>query len=59
MADEVSVDRDLEAFLQDLNEVTYKHGLAIGDRNEVYVMNGEDYSRRYFLNEAGYLTFTG
>lgn len=47
----------IEQFLKDLGEASYRHGLAINDQGLVFVMEPEDYERRYHLNEGDYLTF--
>ena len=48
---------EIERFLLDLSAVSYRHGLAIGTKGEVYVMVSEDYESRYFLNGESYLIF--
>lgn len=40
----------IEQFLLDLSEVSYRHGLAVGSEGVVFVMEGEDYSMRYRLS---------
>lgn len=47
----------IERYLRDLGEVSYRHGFAIGDRGEVFVMEGDDFSSRYILTSGDYLSF--
>jgi hypothetical protein len=49
MKDTEKSSAEIEQFLLDLSEVSYKHGLVIGDRNIVFVMDADDYSSRYFM----------
>lgn len=48
---------DVDSFLRDLSELTYRYGLVIGERGEVYRAEQEDYESRYFLNKMDYLQF--
>lgn len=48
---------EIERFLLDLSEVSYRHGLAISDSGIVHVMELEDYELRYFLDGNTALQF--
>lgn len=47
----------LAAFLRDLSEVSYKHGLAVGDDGEIFIMEEADYESCYHSTEGGFLKF--
>lgn len=47
----------IDSFLKELSEISYRHGLAIGDRGEVFLMEEDDYESRYYLQSGDYLGF--
>jgi hypothetical protein len=49
---------DLEAFLNDLGEVSRKHGIALTDGATLYIMEQEDFARSYSADSESALTFS-
>ena len=57
MVKKIPASCEIERFLLDLSEVSYRHGLAIADSGLVHLMEPEDYELRYFLDANSALRF--
>ena len=51
------MERQTAAFLADLSELSYKHGVAIAGTPVLFVMGREDYESAYSLDEESNLSF--
>lgn len=58
MAKNLPKPEEIEHFLLDLSEVSYRHGLVIADSGIVHLMEPEDYELRYFLDLNSVLRFS-
>ena len=48
---------NLERFLRELGELSYKYGLALTNGASLYAMEREDYARTYRADAESQLTF--
>ena len=54
---EQSTNPTLDAFLAELAELSRRHGIAIADGADLYVMEPEDFARSYQASDDSVLTF--
>ncbi|WP_088346645.1 MULTISPECIES: hypothetical protein [Rhodomicrobium] len=48
----------LQAYLQELAELSHRYGLGIAGDAELFILEDEDGSRSYRLDEKSHLTFS-